>query len=122
MTDWTLLSGAPALGSVICQRDDIPDGGTRCLRLEDFPIVVLRRGDAVTAFVNACPHQYLPLDQRGNTLLSVDGQIIRCTSHGAGFSAHTGEGVEGLGLGSSLDAIPVKVSDNGDVIITDEKS
>lgn len=120
MSNWKSLSGAPAPGRVICHRDDIPDGGSLCLRLEDFPVVTLRNNESVKAFVNACPHQYLPLDHKGSKLLSVDGKVIRCTSHGAGFSTDSGEGVEGLGLGSSLDAIPVKVTESGEVVICEE--
>lgn len=121
MSNWRSLTGAPAPGSVICHRDDIPVGGSLCVRLDDFPVVALRSGDSVKAFVNACPHQYLPLDHKGSKLLSVDGRVIRCTSHGAGFSTDTGEGVEGLGLGSSLDGIPVKISDSGEVVISDDE-
>lgn len=120
MSHWKSLSGAPAPGSVICHRDEIPAGGSLCVRLEDFPIVVLRTKNTIKAFVNACPHQYLPLDYKGDKLLSVDGTVIRCTSHGAGFSSSTGDGVEGLGLGTSLDGIPVKVNSSGDVVISDE--
>ncbi|MGQ7848233.1 Rieske (2Fe-2S) protein [Granulosicoccus sp. 3-233] len=120
MSSWKSLSGAPLPGRVICHRDDIPVGGTLCLRLDDFPILVLRTGDGIRAFLNACPHQYLPLDHKGNRLLSADGLVIRCTSHGAGFSSATGEGVEGLGLGSSLESIPVTVDAGGNVVLGDD--
>ncbi len=120
MSNWRSLTGAPAPGSVICHRDDIPVGGSLCLRLDDFPVVVLRSVDSIKAFVNACPHQYLPLDHKGSKLLSADGTIIRCTSHGAGFSTTTGEGVEGLGIGSSLDSIPVSLKADGQVVIQEE--
>ena len=98
---------------VIARIDDIPDPGTSCLELDGYPILLARRGDAVRAFVNACPHQYLPLNYRGEKLLSADGRTLRCTNHSAGFDAESGEGVEGLGVGCALDRIPVSVTPGG---------
>jgi nitrite reductase/ring-hydroxylating ferredoxin subunit len=86
-----------------------------CLEIDGFPILLLRQGDALRVYVNACPHQFLPLDHKGNRLLSEDGKIIRCTSHGAGFSVATGEGIEGHGIGECLDAIPVEIT--GDAVV-----
>jgi len=73
----------------------------------------------VHAFVNACPHQYLPLDHRGNSILSADGTVVRCTNHGAGFCISTGQGVEGLGIDHQLDAVPVCIDDLGQIVIDD---
>jgi nitrite reductase/ring-hydroxylating ferredoxin subunit len=73
----------------------------------------------VQAFVNACPHQYLPLDHRGDSILSADGTVIRCTNHGAGFCASTGHGVEGLGIDQQLDVVPVRICDLGQIVIDD---
>jgi nitrite reductase/ring-hydroxylating ferredoxin subunit len=108
---WKSYRGAPAPGSSICALADVPEGGTLCLAPGGFPLVLVRAGDGVQGFVNACPHQYLPLDHRGDRLLSSDGAVLRCTNHAAGFSATTGEGVEGLGLGERLDAVPLVVTD-----------
>lgn len=118
---WSSLPGAPEPGSVICHLDDIPDAGTLCLRLDDFPILVLRVEGLVRVFVNACPHQYLPLNHRGDKLLSADARIVRCTNHGAGFSVLDGVGVEGLALGTRLDRIPVMLNDVGELVIADSK-
>ena len=65
------------------------------------------------AYVNACPHQYLPLDHRGSNVLSADGAVLRCTNHSAGFRVRDGVGVEGLGQDCVLDAIPIVVDDEG---------
>ena len=114
---WKGYSGAPEVGAVIARIDDIPDPGTFCLELDGYPILLARLGDAVNAFVNACPHQFLPLNYRGEKLLSADGRTLRCTNHSAGFDAGSGEGVEGLGLGCALDRIPVSVTPEGRVKI-----
>jgi nitrite reductase/ring-hydroxylating ferredoxin subunit len=82
-------------------------------------MLVFKTRNAVQAFVNACPHQYLPLDHRGNSILSADGAVIRCTNHGAGFCVSTGHGVEGLGIDQKLDAVPVRIDELGRVVIDD---
>jgi nitrite reductase/ring-hydroxylating ferredoxin subunit len=78
---------------------------------------MVRKGRDVRAFVNACPHQYLPLNHKGDKLISTDGKVIRCTNHSAGYSAETGEGIEGLGIGKCLDAIPVRVATDDIVVV-----
>lgn len=106
---WKSYRGAPREGTRICALSEVPDGNTLCLDLDGYPILVVRLGDDVRAYVNACPHQYLPLDHKGDRLISADKTILRCTNHAAGFSVTTGEGVEGLGIGECLDRIPVAV-------------
>jgi len=108
---WSSYSGAPAVGTVITDLSRVPDGNTLCLELNGYPIVLVRSGDDVRAFVNACPHQYLPLNHKGDRLISADKAVLRCTNHSAGFSAVTGDGVEGLGIGLCLDPIPVYLCD-----------
>lgn len=119
---WKSWPGVPTSGSRLCPCSDIPDGGTLCLLQDEFPILLMRTGDAVKAYVNACPHQYLPLNHRGSKLLSADGGILRCTNHSAGFSADTGEGVEGLGIGRCLDAIPVTIDHNDQVLVCESEA
>lgn len=70
-----------------------------------FPLLVLRDGAQFRAFVNACPHQYLPLDYRGDRLLSADGTALLCTAHGARFDKSTGAAISGADCG--LDPVPV---------------
>ena len=114
---WKSWSGAPLPGSTLCSRSDIPEGGTLCLLQHQFPILLVRKGDRINAYVNACPHQYLPLNHRGEKILSSDGTILRCSNHNAGFSSDSGEGVEGLGIGACLDTIPVLVDRNDQIVV-----
>ena len=114
---WKSYRGAPAEGAELCAATDIPDDNTLCLELDGFPLLLVRRGQDVRAYVNACPHQYMPLNYQGDKLISADKTVLRCTMHGAGFSVETGEGVEGLGIGECLDQVPVAVS-GGTVRIT----
>ena len=109
---WKSYRGAPEEGADVCAAADIPDGNTLCLELDGFPLLLVRMGDEVKAYVNACPHQFMPLNHKGDKLISADKKILRCTNHSAGFSVETGEGVEGLGIGECLDPVPVHVSDD----------
>lgn len=113
---WTDYSAAPDPGTSVCKTDDVR--GVLSLTVNtakgDFPLLVLRIGDNLRAYVNACPHQYLPLDYRGTQLLSADGGKLICTAHGARFDVLTGEGVGGANCG--LDAVPVDVVDGMIVI------
>jgi len=120
---WKSYRSAPGNGALVCSADSVADAGFKSVVVTSatgtFPILVFKRGNAVHAFVNACPHQYLPLDHRGNSILSADGTVVRCTNHGAGFCISTGEGVEGLGIHHQLDAVPVRIDDLGQIVIDD---
>ena len=120
---WKIYRSAPSNGALVCSADSIPDASFKSVVVMSaagtFPILVFKTGNAVHAFVNACPHQYLPLDHRGDSILSADGTVIRCTNHGAGFCVSTGHGVEGLGIGQQLDAVPVRIDDLGQIVIDD---
>lgn len=109
---WKSYRGAPDEGVEICVLNVVAEGGTHCLELAGFPLLLVRTGGTIRAYVNACPHQYLPLNHKGDNLISTDKTIVRCTNHSAGFSVETGEGVEGLGIGDCLDPVPVHVDGN----------
>lgn len=77
------------------------------LSLGEFPVLVVKDDNGTRAFVNACPHQFLPLDTRGD-VLGADGTRLICTNHDAVFDAQTGQGVSGFGLNCALSPIPLK--------------
>jgi len=105
---WSDYRSAPPPGTPVCRPDEV--GGIRSLTVEtergNFPLLILRAGDGWRAYVNACPHQYLPLDHRGGQLLSADGTKLLCTVHGARFDLHTGAAIDGADCG--LDPVPLK--------------
>ncbi|UQR65293.1 Rieske 2Fe-2S domain-containing protein [Bradyrhizobium sp. C-145] len=112
---WKSYRGAPAEGTILCDAHDVGEGSLKSIKFgpADFPILIVRSAGNLAAYVNACPHQYLPLDHRGENVLSADGKVLRCTNHSAGFRVQDGTGVEGLGLNCALDAIPIVVDDDG---------
>lgn len=113
---WKSYRGAPEEDTRVCALQDIPDQNTLCVEISGFPLVLVRFGNTARAFVNACPHQFMPLNHKGEKLISADKTILRCTNHSAGFSVETGEGVEGLGIGECLDPVPIHIA-NGDILI-----
>ncbi|WP_108661399.1 Rieske (2Fe-2S) protein [Acuticoccus kandeliae] len=118
---WRDLSSAPPPGTPVCAAEAVTT--TKSLLVESergaFPILLVRAGGRLAAYLNACPHQYLPLDYRAPNLLSADGTRLLCSSHGAAFDAATGEGVDGFGLGCALDRVPVTIDADGMVRIAD---
>ncbi|CAM3951838.1 Rieske 2Fe-2S domain-containing protein [Vreelandella rituensis] len=118
---WQSYRSAPSPGTRLVKEEELLPNSTLSLTLENekgrFPLLLIKLESTLVAYVNACPHQYLPLDQRGKRILSQDGEILRCTNHEASFSTRTGEGVGGHGLGCALDAVPVSVEEDGWVVI-----
>lgn len=115
---WKSHPGAPSPGSKLCALSEIPDPGTHSVLAGGISILLARNSAKVSAFVNACPHQYLPLDYRAADVLSADGFKLICSNHDAVFDAETGEGLGGFAKGCELDPVPIVVKD-GDVLIAD---
>ncbi len=115
---WTDYASAPDPGTELCPEHEVRVVHPVVVTTErgSFPVLLLRDGDAIRAFVNACPHQYLPLNYRGDQLLTADGTALICTAHGARFDRHSGAVLEGADCG--LDPVPVACRD-GMVIISD---
>ncbi|WP_306132993.1 Rieske (2Fe-2S) protein [Roseivivax marinus] len=106
-SNWKSYPSAPAEGATVCAASEVPAHGTHSVELDGFPILLARSEGTLVAYVNACPHAFLPLDYRSDAILSADGRILRCSNHQAGFDLATGQGTDGLGLGCSLDPIPI---------------
>jgi nitrite reductase/ring-hydroxylating ferredoxin subunit len=101
------------LSRVLCRVADLADPGARAFTAGpgDWPLrgFVVRRGNAVQAYVNHCPHQGHPLNLRPDAFLTPDGALILCPSHGALFEITTGLCVGGPCIGRSLRRIPIVV-------------
>ncbi len=111
-----MSAGAPALGRL----PDFPDGAAapasyRRADGREVAILVVRRGAELRAYLDLCPHQYLPLTWRGRRVLSADGQRLRCSNHGAEFAAEDGRGLSGPGSACGLTPVPLRVGPDGAV-------
>lgn len=118
---WQQYRSAPSPGTRLVRLKELTPGDSRSLTLTgekgSFPLLLIRLDDALLGYVNACPHQYLPLDQRGSRILSRDGEQLRCSNHDATFASRSGEGLGGLGLGCKLDPVPVHVDEESWVVV-----
>ncbi|MFC5739976.1 Rieske (2Fe-2S) protein [Dyella tabacisoli] len=103
--------------AVLCQLEDIPDGEAiavdAMLADGEESLILLRRGEAVHAYLNICPHAGRRLDWApGKFLLKND--ILVCAAHGASFRSDDGRCIAGPCRGEHLHHVPVRV-DGGDV-------
>lgn len=81
------------------------------LRAGRFHGFVVRQGDAISGFVDRCPHMGLPLAQVLDDYVTADGTAIRCSWHGALFDREDGRCLGGPCAGASLTPWPVIVRD-----------
>jgi len=103
----------------LCPLESIPDGGAR--GFEPMPglpdgLVVVRRGGAVLAYANACPHLGIALEILPDRFLDPRGRHIVCATHGALFRVGDGVCVAGPCAGEALEAVPARV-EAGTVIV-----
>jgi nitrite reductase/ring-hydroxylating ferredoxin subunit len=97
----------------LCAVDDIPDGGSRGFTLQRatgpaLRVLAVRRGEAVYAYLNRCPHRGTPLDWRPDDFLDREGRHIVCASHGALFRVEDGVCLAGPCQGDQLTPLPLE--------------
>jgi len=101
-------------GKPLCHVDDLPPDGAREFRVDgDRPtfVIVLRRGQTVSAWLNACPHAGRPLNWAPDKFLfSPDDQLV-CAAHGATFELESGTCVLGPCPGARLTPFPIETRD-----------
>ena len=67
----------------------------------------MRRGPAVHAYVNRCPHRGTPLDLVPDQLFHRDGRHLVCATHGAIFRVEDGVCISGPCYGDQLTPVPL---------------
>jgi len=111
----TNASGVRSLTNVrLCRLDELPDGGSRGfdpLQKGGDTLFVVRQGNHVHAWRNACPHiNGAPMAWRKDAYLNADRDRIVCSAHGAQFDIVTGVCVLGPCVGQALQPLPVTSS------------
>jgi nitrite reductase/ring-hydroxylating ferredoxin subunit len=105
-------------GDVLCRSDEIGDPGSKgpfnvVLEGEETEIFLARKDGVTRAYINVCPHRYLPLNWKDDAFLTFDKGRILCVVHAAVFEIADGACVtthcfEGL--------TPVEIAvENGDI-------
>ncbi|MEE3625872.1 Rieske (2Fe-2S) protein [Nitrospirillum sp. BR 11752] len=104
-----------AVPSPLCRLDDIPDGQAKGINwgsgADRQEILVARRGGAVFAYHNRCPHVGTTLDWTPDQFMSADGQHLQCATHGALFRVDDGLCLRGPCAGRGLTPVAVRVKD-----------
>ncbi|AXF05885.1 Rieske (2Fe-2S) protein [Paraburkholderia hospita] len=81
-------------------------------------LLLVRRGDEVFAYLDACPHYGgTPMSWRKDAYLNGDGTRIVCHAHGAQFDIATGECLAGPCIGQRLTRLDTAVTEDGNVCI-----
>jgi nitrite reductase/ring-hydroxylating ferredoxin subunit len=83
-------------GDILCRLSDLTDPGSKgpfnvVLGTEETEIFLVRNDGKVRAFVNVCPHRYLPLNWKDDSFLTLDKSRILCVVHAAIFDSDTGD-------------------------------
>lgn len=109
-----MTDGSGAGGEVLCRLADLEATGAKSVSRGRWPevpdIVVVRDGDAVRAYENACPHIGTPLETVPDRFLDQERAHLVCTIHGARFRVSDGFCVRGPCRGDALKAVAVVVA------------
>lgn len=106
----------------LCRLDEIPDGDSRGfdpLREGHDTMLVVRQGNALYAWRDACPHiSGVPMAWRKDAYLNANHDRIVCSAHGAMFDIESGVCTLGPCLGQSLEPIPLVLDADGSIYLT----
>jgi nitrite reductase/ring-hydroxylating ferredoxin subunit len=101
----------------LCGIDELADPGTKNVVLgqgeEELDIIVVQTNGARYAYINSCPHQFIPLETFPNHFLTEDKKFLVCSGHGARFFLDTGACYSGPCLGQGLDRLALAERDGG---------
>jgi nitrite reductase/ring-hydroxylating ferredoxin subunit len=99
----------------LCHLHDLADPGSRGFTLQTAEVLkdifVVRRGEAVYAYMNSCPHTGSPLDWQPDQFLNLDRTLIQCATHLALFRIADGHCVAGPCAGQALTPVAVTLKD-----------
>ena len=109
----------------LCRIDALADPGTQNVVLgegEDaLDIVIVQTKGARHAFINCCPHQFIPLETFPNHFLTEDKKYFVCSGHGAKFHLDNGKCYSGPCLGKGLDPLAI-IEKDGAVYLAESRT
>lgn len=114
ITSWS----ADQPSRLLCRLDELADGHSRGfdpLGEGRDTMFVVRRGDMVFGYRNACPHyDYARMAWRKDEFLNADNTRIQCSAHGALFRIEDGVCEIGPCVGAAL--TPVHITQRNDEV------
>jgi nitrite reductase/ring-hydroxylating ferredoxin subunit len=104
---------AEAEGTALCRADEIADGAARGFVIGSprQNLFVARKGDALFAYWNSCPHVGTPLEWTDDEFFDVERRHLLCSSHGALFRVEDGVCLVGPCQGDRLEPYPIEIRD-----------
>lgn len=105
----------------LCHVADLPNPGSRELKIAGETCFVVRRGQSLFVYHNHCPHTGAPLNLMPDHFLDYDRQYIQCSTHGAVFEMDSGKCVAGPCTGQYLDMVPC-YTENGALYLKKDRA
>ena len=103
----------------LCRLDELSDGHARGFDPAGIgrdTVFIVRRGGAVVAYQDACPHHgTTPMAWRKDAYLNAARDRIVCSAHGAEFDIATGACTLGPCLGQSLTPLPWSLTHDDEI-------
>ena len=78
---------------------------------EMLELIVVRHGNDLTVFKNACPHTGVVLNWLPDQFLDVEGVLLQCATHGALFDPRNGNCLRGPCVGQALHRLPARLEE-----------
>jgi nitrite reductase/ring-hydroxylating ferredoxin subunit len=99
----------------LCSIDDLANPGSKGFEVDtgygSLELFLVRKGDEVYAYKNACPHRGVPLEWNDDEFLDDSKEQIICSTHGALFSIENGRCSFGPCVNESLTPIAIMQKD-----------
>ena len=109
----------------LCRIEELARTGARGVVLgegaDTLDVVVVEQGGERHAYINACPHQFIPLETFSDYFFAEDHKHLVCSGHGALFEPKTGRCVEGPCEGENLDPLTIAELD-GAIYLTEPRA
>ena len=126
MADDLQDGGRQALSDrVLCRVDEVADGSARGFRFGRGTAVravfVVKKGGAIYAYDDACPHMGTPLAFLPDRYFDRDGRSLLCATHWARFRVEDGFCMSGPCAGCSLSRATIRI-DGGVIVLAGERS
>ena len=102
---------------LLCRAEDLTPNGAKGMVLGEgadrLDVLVVAKDGKHHAYINSCPHQFIPLEIFPDHFFSEDKKHLICSGHGALFEPDTGLCVDGPCEDEFLDRLEIVEKDGG---------